>query len=694
MRKLILIIFCCIIGVLYFQNSLAQPKSSDTETALMNAIRNRDINKVKALIENGANVNEYHNFNSPISIAIETNQINMVKLLIETGADDRSGLSTAVDNNNLEMVKFLLNNNFNIGYSIVYAVENNNMEMVELLTSHGANLNISQKRRDGIFKPKYYVTPIEMAVKNNNKEMCLFLVNKGVSIVAAIDEGFLQQKNDLLKVFIDKSPNLNDNLLKAFKAGNMDIIHYCLDKGADKNIKDEKGKSLLLLATESGDMDIVKFCTEDLKLNPQDVSFRNETSLMLAAQNGNTTLLSYLLQRGVNLEAEDISGETALFYALESGSENAFHFLVGQQANINHASKDNTTLLIKAAIEGQYDVMNYLMEKGAAINTKNNKGQTAYNVVISAFFINDELAMKLIEKGADIEAKNDNGQTLLFIEAEDDHLSKVKYLHSLGANIDTRDNDNYRPDIHSTGMIRFLIENGADINARDDDGNTYMCEAIILNDLSLASFLVSKGIDLDQNCYFEECPLIKAIEDNNFEFVKFLVENGADVNNTDRYGKNVLERSLAEGNMQIIQYLSGSGATTRDQANLGNLQTQSIDNKLKTALKNEDADAVENLLKENNPADLDKDISKEIAILGTAKGKLYLVDYALNHLGIGINDVVNLDNQTLLIIAAISNKINSVNYLLDHGADKGHKDYFNKIALDYAIEKEIKEILK
>lgn len=688
-RKFILIL-CCMV---YIQFSSAQPGEEDTP--LIKAIESRNIQKVKQLIENGADVNEEGGFfKTPMSSAIQTNQIEMVELLIEKGATSRSGLTDAVRQGNIKMAAFLLDNGFYIGTAVVNAAEINNLEMVKLLVDHGANVNDSQKRRDGLFRRKYYVTAIEMAVKNNNKDMCLYLVDNGVSLPTAIDECFAQQKTDIVKTLIDQSADLDGNMHKAFRAGNMEAIKYCINKGAEKNSKDEEGKTIFILAAESGDLKITRFCINELDMDPKALSYKHETALMLAARTGNTSLLNYLIGLGIEMEAENSDGETALFYALEADDNAAFSFLVNNNADISHITNDKSTLLIKAAKEEQTEAMRLLLNAGIDVNAKNAMGQTAFEYVFGAFTPDDNLINLFLEKGADIETKDSRGRTLLFLAIEEGDLEKVKTLKTRGANINVYDNQNNRPKVSSSQMVGYLVENGADINAVDHRHDTYLCDALTLNDLKLAHFLIQKGIDINQNCYFEEPPLIKAIEEENIPFIKLLVNNNADVNAIGYFNKSVMDYALEVGNEEIIDYLKSHGSMTKEDANEAYMKSLEVEKKLEEAIKQKQVDEVEKRLKENDNLTLKDDLIKQIAYMGAAEGRLYILDYAIKRLGFSVNDAINLDKQTLLMIAAINQKINAINYLLNNGADKNQKDYNNKTALDYTKNQEIRNILK
>ena len=79
-------------------------------------------------------------------------------------------------------------------------------------------------------------------------------------------------------------------------------------------------------------------------------------------------------------------------------------------------------------------------------------------------------------------------------------------------------------------LVRTLIEGGADVDAKDDNGHPMLFWAIIEND-------------------------------NPVELVRTLVEADADVNAKDGHGTSMLARAIIEDNLEIIQILVDAGAT-------------------------------------------------------------------------------------------------------------------------------------
>ena len=77
-------------------------------------------------------------------------------------------------------------------------------------------------------------------------------------------------------------------------------------------------------------------------------------------------------------------------------------------------------------------------------------------------------------------------------------------------------------------MVRFLVENGAELNARTNDGRAALMQAARVGDLEIVRFLVENGAELNAQDKYGESALIKAVRIDALEVVRFLVDQGAD----------------------------------------------------------------------------------------------------------------------------------------------------------------------
>ncbi len=103
----------------------------------------------------------------------------------------------------------------------------------------------------------------------------------------------------------------------------------------------------------------------------------------------------------------------------------------------------------------------------------------------------------LLEKGADVNAKNRAGQTPL-------HLAVT-----------------YCPE-----LIKLLLEKGADVNARDISGSIALFARNA--DLEIVQLMLNYGLNVNNIDKRGETPLNQAINYNNIELAELLLQHGAD----------------------------------------------------------------------------------------------------------------------------------------------------------------------
>ena len=124
-------------------------------------------------------------------------------------------------------------------------------------------------------------------------------------------------------------------------------------------------------------------------VNQRSWHFRN-TALMLASQEGHSSIVNMLLEAGadVHLKNETV-GITALGFAVNK-SENPertaiVEALVNAGANVNAPWQMNGTWrypLLEAIKRGETAVVNLLLEAGADVGVKTSDGHTAYSLAV------------------------------------------------------------------------------------------------------------------------------------------------------------------------------------------------------------------------------------------------------------------------------------------------------------------------
>jgi ankyrin repeat protein len=108
--------------------------------------------------------------------------------------------------------------------------------------------------------------------------------------------------------------------------------------------------------------------------------------------------------------------------------------------------------------------------------------------------------------------------------------------------------------------VRVMLDEGADVNARQADGSTALHAAVLENQAALVDLLLAAGADASAATRYNVTPLAIAASNGNAEIVAALVEAGADPNETSREGQTALMTAALNGRTEAIRYLIENGA--------------------------------------------------------------------------------------------------------------------------------------
>lgn len=160
------------------------------------------------------------------------------------------------------------------------------------------------------------------------------------------------------------------------------------------------------------------------------------------------------------------------------------------------------------------------------------------------FFGNLETVRALVENGANPNQTDNMGWTPLMYNCLGDM---------------ERDPDAYQEQ-EDLKVIKYLIENGADIYAKNDNGNIAMLIAVLSGRLETVKFFLEQGVPVDYRGEYNTTALIYAASRGHFEIVKYLLEKGANINAATDGGRTALIEAIDYDSFGLVQYLVEKGA--------------------------------------------------------------------------------------------------------------------------------------
>ncbi|XP_062927753.1 poly [ADP-ribose] polymerase tankyrase-2 isoform X4 [Mobula hypostoma] len=435
---------------------------------------------------------------TPLHLAAGYNRVNIVQLLLQHGADVH-----AKDKGDLVP----LHNACSYGH----------YEVTELLIKHGACVNAMDL---------WQFTPLHEAASKNRVEVCSLLLSYGA------DPTLL---NCHYKSAIDlaPTPQLKERLAYEFK-----------------------GHSLLQAAKEADVAGVKKH------LSLENVNFKHlqthETALHFAAASPypkRKQVAELLLRKGANVDEKTKDLLTPLHMASEKAHNDMIEVLVKNDAKVNALDSLGQTPLHRAARSGHHHTCRLLLASGTDSSIVSLQGFTASE-------IGNENVQQVLQ-GAVVGNCDTDRQLLEAAKTGD--LDVVKKLCTL-QNVNCRDVEgrqstplHFAAGYNRVSVVEYLLENGADVHAKDKGGLVPLHNACSYGHYEVAELLVKHGAVVNVADLWKFTPLHEAAAKGKYEICKLLLIHGADPTKKNRDGNTALDL-IKDGDTDIQDLLSGDAA--------------------------------------------------------------------------------------------------------------------------------------
>ncbi|BBM84654.1 ankyrin repeat domain-containing protein [Candidatus Uabimicrobium amorphum] len=602
----------------------------------LDAIVNGDIEKVKKMIVDGADVNKKDFMErTPITYAMDHKKIfkllldagadpnaqiggqtllicvahdgDLVEMLIKKGVDvnktDYRGLSALEYANDFKATALLLDHKTVGSTSLMAAAHRGDEKLVKTLIKNGAHVN---------HKNKSHMTALMYAGLQGHVKVVKTLLAHQANIDAKNRYGITTMLQILTKASLNSS---KEKRTKKFE----DTVLTLVKKGTDIHAKDSMENSALMLAAEAKFEKVV----ETLIAKGIDVNMRDSyggTVLMDAVRDSNKKLIRQLLQNKCDLDIKNDDGRTAIAFAK---SEDIISLLVEHGADVNVKNRygesllvqnlqnpaitklllskkaDNSTLLMQASYEGDLKKLSTLLSKTTKINVTNDSGMTALMFAILAnhlsavqllvtngadvntqdragntplmFTKSQEVCKFLIDHQANVNAKSKDGITSLMLATKNDNSEVVTLLLQHGANVnDDAQGMTALYSVKSVQVAKLLFDHGADITIVPKDRPSaffrisFLCAFGDVRQFSrpqqILALFIEKGANIHELNRTKETPLMLAAQAGFDSIVQLLLKKGAKVNASSYYGSTPLIFAVKADHKHVVKTLIKHGA--------------------------------------------------------------------------------------------------------------------------------------
>jgi len=225
----------------------------------------------------------------------------------------------------------------------------------------------------------------------------------------------------------------------------------------------DDGLTALILAAYSGNVEIVRFLLES-GANPNVQNDDGETCLVSGTAPENADeIIPLLLAGGADPNLRDSQDRSPLVWAALQGHVGATSALVKAGADLSARDKEGVTALAAAVVSGHGDILDVLLAAGGTTD----RGKAA---MIAVNGEKPEMVLKIVDSGLSVDyAEGDPPSALLHYAALYGHVDTARGLLKRGATADILGRDDTAPlglaaYAGHVDVVRALLEAGAEVD--------------------------------------------------------------------------------------------------------------------------------------------------------------------------------------------------------------------------------------
>ena len=495
--------------------------SSKPQSELFKAIDKGNLDRARAAIESGGDVNAVYDRDTMLCWALRNKNPEVTKLLLQSPRLDVNKRGVTYDSfGEWERTPLIL------------ASHMGQADIVALMLQRGANVN-ARDRTDSVPEARGNTALIKAAQRDHTEVIRVLLTQgKGIMVDVQTKEGetplslvAAQEDLEAVKLLHGHGARINHQnhtgasmLVDTVLHKKYEVLEYLVANGADINMSDNNGQSPLMQAIPYSGNEAKKTCRwmeKFLTFKPK-LDFMQRkgdggfSAMHLAARFGFVDIGKLLLDNGATLDIKSLTtGGTPLHTAASANQIDFAKMLIKRKANLEIVDKLGSTPLLTATLQIDPDMVEVLVDAGANINVKSTV-----------------------------------------------NIMDTPMVHAAG-------NPNPLEHRKNVAIIKYLLDHKGDINFPSSNGTTPLMAAARKSGHSdgydRAALLINKGAKLDQTNDKGETALMLAAGSGNEKLVKLLLDKGADAQKKNGAGETVMAYANRAGKTGSVSALEAKG---------------------------------------------------------------------------------------------------------------------------------------
>lgn len=356
--------------------------------------------------------------------------------------------------------------------------------------------------------------------------------------------------------------------------GNLELVQFLIDNGAKTDITDDKGSSIINFAAGSGQQNTQVY---DVLIKhganlQKDLTPNGANALLLVAPHDTDfSLINYFTSKGLELTSVDADGNGVFNYAARTGNITLMTQLLEKGINGN----DNAFIFASQGARGTtngMDVYKFLENSGLNPIAISKDGETALHILATR---NKDMSVinYFIDKGADVNQLDSFGNTPFMNAASKNNLETVSLLSKTVKDINHTNKKGESALAlavanNSSDIVAFLLNKNAEVSVVDADGNDltgYLMQSYAAKNEDdfnkKLSLLKKNGFQFGKPQAHGNTLYHLALDKNDISALKFIQQFNADVNAKNEEGITPLHKAaMKSSDSEILKYLISIGA--------------------------------------------------------------------------------------------------------------------------------------